>query len=346
MLPGGLTSLCIPAGIVFRADLYAGAVPSSSTPLPLCDRDTGIFPFPPPGELCVDRKDEGCVAGVNIELKPTGIIMEGSMGAFEIAPLEMRFDDAVVALRLTTADQYLRIHGGVEVGPTTDPTLVGRMALDLGIGTVTFAGQVKAFDFNALVDGSMDVSPLTLLTSTEDFGTLTLHVVLAAPEMALPQYGSTFPDFSEKVRADLELTINELAQIVQFIDDTVADFGDDPLGTLLSLPSRLQEEGYDAGILPAWVALVATENNDAEDEIGDRDESFTLEDLVNGFSLPGVEIGYLTCVGWIDDDGVCLGSDSTPVLHGVRDRQQVLSLATAYVREYLHHCLVPGVHRG
>ena len=309
VLPGGLTSLCIPAGIIFRADLYAGAAPFSSTTLPLCNRETGEFLFPPPGELCTDR--EGCVAGVNIELKPTGIIMEGSMVAFEIAPLDMRFDDAIVALRLTLADQYVRIHGGVEVGPEADPTLVGRMALDLGIGTVTFAGQAKVFDFNALVDGSMDVSPLTLLTSTQDFGTLTLHVVLAAPEMALPQYGSTFPDFSEKVRADLELTINELAQIVQFIDDTVGDFGDDPLGTLLSLSSRLVDEGYVDLILPDWVALVATENNDAEDEIG-RDESFTLEDLVNGFSLPGLEIGYSTCGGWIDDNGKCWGWPLVP----------------------------------
>jgi len=315
VLPGGLTSLCIPAGIIFRADLYAGAAPLSSTTLPLCNRDTGEFPFPAPSELCTDR--EGCVAGVNIELKPTGIIMEGSMVAFEIEPLDMRFDDAIVALRLTLADQYVRIHGGVEVGPEADPTLVGRMSLGLGIGTVTFAGQAKAFDFNALVAGGMNINPLTLLTSTNpaDFGTLTLHVVLAAPEMTLPEYASPFPDFSEKVRADLETTIDELAQIVEFINSTLGDFTLDPLGTLLSLSSQIAEEGYDAGILPSWVALIATENSDAEEDIGDREASFTLEDLVNGFSLPGIEMGYLTCAAY-DLNGNCVWPVDPPVCFG------------------------------
>ncbi len=247
--------------------------------------------------------------------------MEGSMGAFEIAPLEMRFDDAVVALRLTTADQYLRIHGGVEAGPTTDPTLVGRMALDLGIGTVTFASQAKVFDFNALVEGSMDVSPLTLLTSTEDFGTLTLHVVLAAPEMALPQYGSTFPDFSEKVRADLELTINELAQIVQFIDDTVADFGDDPLGTLLGLPSRLQEEGYDAGILPDWVALVAATQK--QRRRGRDSATATSRSRWKTWSMgsrsPAWRLATRHASAGLTTTAFAGADNSTPVLHGVRD---------------------------
>ncbi len=72
--PFGVQSLCIEQGLVLAGDLYIDPTAPANLPEGTCNRLTGIIempPNPPEGSpLCVDRKAEGCFAGVNFISHP------------------------------------------------------------------------------------------------------------------------------------------------------------------------------------------------------------------------------------------------------------------------------------
>jgi hypothetical protein len=118
--PLDVPSLWITQGFVLKGDLWIDPVePGPVLATPNCTPGTPLEI--PQSASCAANKANGCLSQVNIELTLNGVIAEGFIAGFEIPELEMRFDDAVLALRLTLQEQYTRIHGGVEIGPEGEP---------------------------------------------------------------------------------------------------------------------------------------------------------------------------------------------------------------------------------
>lgn len=276
--PFGAPTICIQQGLVFRGDLYINPDPGLDfTGGPPCDprepsTQSATYPVGP-GESCADKKAQGCVGQAIFSLTPQGLIAEVYLADFEITPLQIRFDETVLQVKITLLEQYIRMSGGVEIGPGGAPVAIGRMAIDIQPFTLTFAGQLKVFDFNALVQGEVDANPLELFTGEGPQG-LQLLVVLSGPELALPEFASSVPDFSTEVAADLQGTIQDITETVTLVIETLEAFQSDPLGTVLGLDSPWAED-----LQTAYDDTVAT-----LEALG-LDTDFSLYDLLNGFTI-------------------------------------------------------------
>ncbi len=317
--PLGVPDLCIGQGISLKGDLYVytGAIPAASPP-PVCS-SSGTPPPVPPNQ-CLSHKDDGCVASMLFSLTPTGIIAEGTLAAFDMAPIPIEFtDDVEVVFRLTTDDQVIRLAGGARVGlrdpvltgPITDTWASGRMAFELRPTQMVFAGQLEVFGFNVLADAEIglgDGDLLAILSGGFD-PHLSLHVVLAGAELSAPEFATYAQgaDFQDVVTGFVQPTLDQFEALVRELDRLIADFNSDPLGTLLDLPNRLAAAGVD---VPPDVTAAATaiKNqlqgvldafNQAKDD-ADATVDATLLGLLNGYTFPGVRSSYFptqrTCV--------------------------------------------------
>ncbi len=325
--PFGVPDLCIGQGISLKGDLYVytGAVAAASPP-PVCSSDGTPPPVPP--NQCLSHKDEGCVASMLFSLTPTGIIAEGTLAAFDMAPIPIEFtDDIEVIFRLTTEDQLIRLAGGAKVG-LRDPVLTGsitetwasgRMAYELRPTQMVFAGQLELFGFNVLADAEIglgDGDLLAILSGGFD-PHVTLHVVLAGPELSDPGFATYAQgeDFQDVVTGYVQPVLADFEALIRALDRLIADFTSDPLGTLLDLPNRLSDAGVD--VPPDVLASannIRTKLQGALDLFnqGKADAgatvNATLFRLLNGYTFEGVRSTYFparrTCVAGVNVLGV------------------------------------------
>lgn len=324
--PLGVDRLCIAPGLSLKGDLY---VPNEIEPVaeapPVCG-ENGTPPDPPTND-CLAKREEGCVASLLFSLTPSGLIAEGTVAAMDLSPIGIAFtDDLEVIFRLTTEEQVIRLAGAVEVGapaipgPIIETWAEGRLAIEMDPFEWRFAGELNAFGFHVLADGVLglgDGDPLALLAGEfgPEFG---LHVVLGAPDLSA-QYASAFggTDFSDAVTPLVVDTLDELVQFVEFLDDLLASFVSDPLGTLLDIPDLLVQAGVPvdpeiASIVQKiedGIALFNAKKDEANEDalLGNHtDVSPTFSRILNGFTYGGLE-GYhspskRTCVAGIKID--------------------------------------------
>ena len=321
--PLGVPDLCIGQGISLKGDLYVytGAVAAASPP-PVCTSDGTPPPVPP--NQCLDHKADGCVASMLFSLTPNGIIAEGSLAAFDMAPIPIEFtDDVEVVFRLTTDEQLIRLAGGARVGlrdpvftgPITETWASGRMAFELRPLQMVFAGQLEVFGFNVLADAEIGLGDGDLfdILSGGFEPQLNLHVVLAGAELSAPEFATYAQgeDFQDVVTGFVQPTLDQFEALIRQLDRLIADFNSDPLGTLLDLPNRLAAAGVD---VPPDVTAAATEITDqlqgvldafnqAKDD-ADATVNATLGRLLNGYTFSGVASSYFpadrTCVAGIN----------------------------------------------
>jgi hypothetical protein len=320
--PLGVQRLCIPIGIVIRGDLYINPTNAAPPAAPNCDPNSfSPTPAPPDGALCPANKVNGCVAGVLLQLTPNGIIADGFLAGFDLNPaIPFRMDDLALALRLTLSQQYLRLSGGVEIGPPAAPLASGQLALSIEPTAFQFFGRLQILGFNAVVDAELHTlgtsDPLALLKDPSAFNpNLSLHIVFADSSTDL----GGDPDLADKV-ADLTAPyLDSFSVVVQFIDDVLGDMSDgDPLQVLLSLPSRL--EALDINVpgvgvvnidVPNWLEDLAADAQSMLDDLEDRGVSVNLDQVLNGVHLnrvpgtwvPAARTCYRIDLGLFNADG-------------------------------------------
>jgi hypothetical protein len=304
--PTGVSALCIEQGIILQGDLYLYTGPElpEVKPVDTCNLRTGEAPTPTENR-CLERKDEGCVAGMLFSLTPSGIIAEGVVAGFDLAPLPIALtDDVEVVVRLTTEQQLVRVAGGVRFGPEEQPWAEGRLAFEARPLSMDFAGLVDIYGFRVLVNGraSADLDKLLELISGGEGPGLELHVVLAAPELADPRFASgTGADFNAVVAELITPALVQLELIVSEIDDVIDDLGRDPIGTILGLPARLQQAGI---AVPGGIVDGASElQKGLADFEAARDSAWSdvfdwvvapaidasLDMVLNGYRFDGIE---------------------------------------------------------
>ena len=343
--PFGVNELCIPLGIVARGELWLNPT-SGSQPgaVPPCDAETfDPAPAPPSSDSCAAKQEDGCVAGMFFSFTPGGIAADGFLAAFDLYPFPMRFENTEVSLRLTLAEQYLKLAGGAYLGPEGEtPWAGGELHVQIAPSHLRFLGRIEAFGHRAIAHGQLEplgdlANPLDLLKGGVN-PNLELHLVLA--DDAAASLGSV-PDlgFTQAVLDLADPILTELEEAAAFIDGILGQMTPQTaLQTLLALPSRLQQEGVDLGVsLPPWISdlaarLEAFGTKSVEDDGGNSHEfeiseygAVSLDALLNGVRFPGVR-GLVfpkerTCVDLIKSGAALVDAlvNETPITEAMID---------------------------
>lgn len=149
--PTGVPSLCIPAGVVIRGDLYVNPTGAPPTGGPGCDGEGGYQP-PPSAELCENNAANGCVAGIYGSLTPAGLFANGFVTSWDLGPLHANAAVVDLALPITVLDARLRVEGGFAV----DGLGSGYAELALGLANARLEAELEVLDlFEAYVAGDL-----------------------------------------------------------------------------------------------------------------------------------------------------------------------------------------------
>jgi hypothetical protein len=292
--PFGVSDLCIDQGLILRGDLYIDPDPNSN-PMPdgLCvngeiqEVEPAEGDPAPPSGLCVDRQHEGCFAGVNFSLTPSGIIAEGSVAGFEVGPFE--WQDSAAELRLTFADQYIKLRGGAYLNLPDGDRTGGEMTLQILPTSIRYYGHLEdIFGFDATVEGSADVDPLALFTGDPPAG-MRLRVVVASDEIDVgPGADGESLDYAAELEAEAAAVLAAIQQAIADIQALFDDLTSDPIGTLARLTAELNELGVESGNVPPWASGIVADIADWAEQATKNDSSLTSDDILNGPSFPGV----------------------------------------------------------
>lgn len=321
--PQEFPDLCIPLGLKFRADLFVDEQPGLDFPAPPeCDPDTWTpGPSPSDSAQCADFKEFGCVAGVRLSLTTGGIEADGFLAGQNLAPFPVRFEDAMLQLRLTLQRQLLKISGGASVGPLSAPWASGRLAIDLQPSAMQLVGSMTALDFSALIDAKLvaldaedssdnrDHGPFDVLRGLGFDPAFEVHVVLADKDA---DFDESRPSFTQEIRELSRPVLDELEEIVELFREVKDGFQP---GNYLDTIENLEDTIDDANVgftVPgsSWLDEFADVLGDIETATA-GEASLTLSKVLNGFTFGGVTVGKISCTGGYVD-GHCVGITHNP----------------------------------
>lgn len=279
--------LCISPGLRIAGDLYMNASGDAPT---FANDDCKVIPDkePEPTQRCKDNAANGCFATVRLDISPTGVLADGSLGAWAVGPISM--DDAQVRLRLTPDEQSFFLKGGATIGSFAS----GKIEVYISKDAITFMGDTSLFGgkFQAYLEGTGNLS----FTSPA----FKFRAVLRA-------------DFSTEVVAVLDGSTRALKGVIIGMDavwDIVLQSGGDPFKVISLMSQKLTE--LNLGI-NSDVAAALTKTSDVTGKISEYfpDLGLVFDMVLNGYdfgTFPGLAGTYVpsskTCV-WVVSGGNC-----------------------------------------
>ncbi len=236
--------------------------------------------------------------GCQLHLTPAGLIAQGSVAGFDVGPFH--WEDSFVDLKLTLLEQYLKMRGGASLDLPNGDSVGGRMTLDMRPLEIKFYGHLEnIFGFDATVNGSSSIDFAQLFYG-EPPADMNLHVVLASKAFDVgPGPDGVHHDFVAELEGQVDQVLGQLQDALQDISDFVSDVIQDPVGALSDLVQNLQELGVTSG-LPTWMTDIVADIADWADLASDAGDSLSINDILNGPKIDGVEGFYFpehtTCV--------------------------------------------------
>lgn len=261
-------SLCINQGVALTAELFMGPGIAPPTAYDVkCGPDGQLTREGAPAGTCLERRGDGCVARVDIELSPTGIRIEGELAGFEVAipgattddpdiPV-LRLDDSFFVLRATVdglvPDLLLDLSGRIQIGPGDPAWADGSVRIKATPFQFDAAGRIHVLGYGALFElsGGLGAKGLQELFAGGIDPGMSLRILLTAPG----GFGAD-PDFGPVAETSVTPLLDSIGEAGEFLDEWFQRFPNlNQIGLanlLIDLPLAADAE-LDIGLEPSVV---------------------------------------------------------------------------------------------
>jgi hypothetical protein len=287
--PAAIPSLCIKAGFLLTGDLYINPTEEAPKVAPSCQNNT--LSIPDPDDQCIERREDGCVSSIALQVSSDGILGLGQIPAFDLGPLQL--DDLNVDLALTVGDQHLTIAAGAALDDPfggSGTVAEGRVGIKLKAAEMDVHGYLDMFGFNTVVDIT---GGLNLLTD---------------PDPAFDMHVRLMADFSDAASVLLDPPLRAFKAGATAVDAVWSALqSGDPLTAVPALERLL--ESYDIEVPEELRQVTTTISKISEGIATFGGFDFGLDLVLGGVQFadfPGIELGYTpeTCLG-IQRGGGC-----------------------------------------
>lgn len=282
----GVPQLCIPQGLVIRADIYVNPGPDAPVENPSCDSGSPL-PKITPENQCRNNFDQGCIAAGDLVITSSGFL-----GILEVAPIDVgpvHIGPVVGDIALTAADQHLILEGEGRIDnfiePGSAPLVEGILKVAVRPTEVEIYGSTQFFGFSSYL--RIEASLGFFSGNMPQFS---LQALLASEQT---QFGD--PSWAQLITDETEPVFEAIATAGTIIGNLLdeIDRSGDPISVLERAPAAFEAAGID---VPSWIRDFNSRTTDALRVIREFGLSDIEDALLNGvetFTIPGIPGEYI-----------------------------------------------------